>query len=690
MSLVEDLIAQISDPSLRDRLASEVRGIKRQLSWGLTFERHAPEIGWLRNAPIQVGTKVIDRRTVAPWQVTAIDGENLRVEAEGVSRTVQRIEVLVEKRFDEPVYPALTSLGSVRCGPPLRSSHGVIEADNYQALELLAFVLAGQVDCIYIDPPYNTLDDDWKYNNKFIDSNDAGRHSKWLSMMERRLKLAKVTLKDDGIVVVAIDKNEHAYLVMLLEQLFPGYDITSVAVVHNPRGVQGDNFSYTHEFAVFVIPGKGAIAKRPLLEGLSDDKAYPSESEEGEEMAMPAAGDGQGSADDGELPKSESSPFRNWGGESLRSDAKNCFYPVLVRDDLVVGFGEVPADDFHPTGVNVPRKDGTTEVWPIDPKGVEHKWRYARQSVGDIKQQLLVRHIRDRLDIDIAKDTAAFRTVWRNPRYDASTHGSQLIGKFIGEPFPYPKSLYTMRDVLYVATANKPDALILDFFAGSATTLHATMLLNAEGYPDAEGRQEVGRRRCLLVTNNEVGKKAGKRLNDEGYFEGDPEFERHGIFEAVARPRVTAAITGTRPDGAPVKGRYLDGRPFADGLAENAEFFRLDFLDPIDIRLGLRFAALHPALWLMAGGIGEREEIDTTAPYALPDQSPYAVVFDASGVGELIERLKGRPDVSRVFVVTESDDTYAAVAERLPKTIKTTKLYGDYLEAMRRPEGSAR
>src|SRR5207249_1068709 len=135
------------------------------------------------------------------------------------------------------------------------------------------------------------------------------------------------------------------------------------------------------------------------------------------------------------------------------------------------------------------------------------------------------------------------------------------------------------------------------------------------------------------------------RLNERGYFHGDPTFEAAGVFEAATKPRITAAITGVRHDGRPVEGTYLDGRDYAAGFPENVEFFRLNYLDPAEVEFGLRFADLHPLLWLRAGGIGEREKLNSAVPLGLPSSSPYAVLFDPSGLPDLLAALPARPDI---------------------------------------------
>ena len=131
--------------------------------------------------------------------------------------------------------------------------HTLIEADNYHALQLLEYLYAGKVDCIYIDPPYNTGAKDWKYNNDYVDGNDAYRHSKWLSFMQRRLQLAKKLLNPaDSVLIVTIDEKEYLHLGCLLEELFPSAQIQMVTDVINPGGTNRENeFSRVEEY-IFI------------------------------------------------------------------------------------------------------------------------------------------------------------------------------------------------------------------------------------------------------------------------------------------------------------------------------------------------------------------------------------------------------------------------------------------------------
>jgi adenine-specific DNA-methyltransferase len=271
------------------------------------------------------------------------------------------------------------------------------------------------------------------------------------------------------------------------------------------------------------------------------------------------------------------------------------------------------------------------------------------------------------------------KTVWWETRHDAGTHGTTLLNTFLGSrgAFSFPKSVYAVRDTLATVVRDRPNALIVDFFAGSGTTLHATWMLNQE---------DGGARRCVLVTNNEVADKVANRLmrdKENPHFRGDPEFEANGVFELAARPRLEAALTGLRPDGTAIPGNYVSGRPYSGGYDENVEFFRLDYLDPVLVELGRCFEALHPSMWLRAGGVGERESLDTVGRFAIAPNSPYAVLFDPSGMPGLLDGLAARHDIAYVFIVTDTDHAYADLASALPHGIIAVQLYRSYLDNVR-------
>lgn len=354
-----------------------------------------------------------------------------------------------------------------------------IEGDNLEVLKLLQETYLGKIKMIYIDPPYNTgnnliykndfsqniseylansgqFDD---YGNALVQNPDTnGRfHTDWLNMIYPRLRIAKDLLTNDGVLVCAIDENEVDTLSMVLKQIFgeSSYEHTCVTIVHNPRGQQGTNFSHTNEYAIFVYPKRmKAIADRVIAD---EDVSW--------------------------------SQLRNWGSESERSDARNCFYPVYVKDGKIIGFGQVSPDNFHPKQTE--DVDGVSHVYPIDRNGVERKWRYARQSVESIWNMLKARPTGSGYEILIGKTFGVQKTVWTDKRYDANEYGTKIISDLVpNNGFTFPKSLWTVYDSIWAGTANSKDAVILDFFSGSATTAHAVMQLNAE---------DGGKRKFIMV-----------------------------------------------------------------------------------------------------------------------------------------------------------------------------------------------
>lgn len=275
--------------------------------------------------------------------------------------------------------------------------------------------------------------------------------------------------------------------------------------------------------------------------------------------------------------------------------------------------------------------------------------------------------------------------MWNRTSHYARTHGSQLISKLVpGSDFPYPKSLYAVEDALRVATGDKPNALIVDFFAGSGTTMHATARLN---------RQDGGQRQSIVVTNNEVSELDSAMLADMGAKPGDDLWEQAGIFEQVTRPRIESAITGRTPDGESVEGDYnfTDEFPMAEGFEENVEFVELTYLDAEEIELDMAFTSIAPLLWMRAGSRGPVIEERTDAagdplPYATTDV--YAVLFDPDHWRSFIEELPG--SASTVFVVTDSASVFAGVASELPDGLDVVRLYENYLSTFAINQGGRR
>ena len=248
MALLQDLIQQIDDPALRERILQETNKLLKQKKFGLVFEEHLPECTPLYDVPIRVGSKVALKTGYVSdiytgyvsdiYTVIKIDGDEVQCDRRETHEQMKFKlgELVTVVEFGEPIYPTLKLLDSVENAPDSGLWHTLIEADNYHALQLLEYLYAEKVDCIYIDPPYNTGAKDWKYNNDYVDSSDAYRHSKWLSMMEKRLKIAKKLLNPkDSVMIVTIDEKEYLHLGCLLEELFPDARIQMISTMINPR-----------------------------------------------------------------------------------------------------------------------------------------------------------------------------------------------------------------------------------------------------------------------------------------------------------------------------------------------------------------------------------------------------------------------------------------------------------------------
>ena len=392
----------------------------------------------------------------------------------------------------------------------------LIEGDNFHALKILEQTHRESVDVIYIDPPYNTGAKDWKYNNSYVEKENAFRHSKWICMMEKRIRIAKKLLKENGVFICAIDENELAALWLLLEDIFgSSYVIDCISIVHNPRGVQGNNFSYVHEYALFVYKkGLEIIGTKSVLADEIDWRN-----------------------------------LRDNGGESLRTDARNCFYPILIKDGKIVGFGEdITRTDIHPKQTEYDTENDIYMVYPIDIQGIERKWRYARDTVEGIEHLLrVVTKKGGNFEIELGKDFESYKTVWTDKLYDSNEYGTKILNSMVPKnDFSYPKSVYNVKDCLLAVVKNNPNAVILDFFAGSGTTAHAVQLINKEF---------GGNRQFILCTNNAVGEKREKEYRKK-YGEIKPELkrwknwcEKYGIASSITYPRIRSLYHGYSHSG---------------------------------------------------------------------------------------------------------------------------------------------
>ncbi len=700
MSRLTDLIqkAKAEDPQLGADLEREFRALSSRLSFGLNFERHKPEAVELPNRPVRKGDKV---RVLPPrgetkkgdqrlWRVKAI--RKVKKEAdlelpdadESEAQTVALDDLVVIAEFGDVIYPGLVSTGKVSRveGKPC---HTVINGENYHVLKALAWTHRGKVDAIYIDPPYNTGAKDWKYNNDYVDGEDQYRHSKWLAMMERRLLVAKELLNPaDSVLIVTIDEKEYLRLGLLLEQIFPEARIQMVSSVINRKAVaRASEFGRSDEYIYFVMFGAAGPTKQPLS----------SEWRLGDPTK-------KASRDDIQWVK-----LRRVGTGATRLDSPGCFYPIYIRQNPEGSAIIEEIGDVLPPEKERPIAGKRIAIWPIRSGGIEGRWQMtpenARELVtkgylklGPYKEEktaiyYLPRGERERVesgafpvvgrraDGSVVIDATNYKPEyvpsahWNIAAHNASENGTRLLSKFLpGCPFPFPKSLYAVEDTLRFFVANKPEAIILDFFSGSGTTAHAVMRLN---------KQDNGNRQCISVTNNEVGADEQKSLREKNLRPGDPDWEKLGICDYITKPRVKAAITGKTPECKPIKGDYkfTDEFPMADGFEENAEFFTLTYETPLAVSYQTAFARIAPLLWLRAGSVGER--IDKLPAEGWEVVDAYGLLIELDRATDFLKAVHKAKELRIAYIVTDDERRFQSLARRLPEGVEAIRLYESYL-----------
>ena len=376
-------------------------------------------------------------------------------------------------------------------------NHIIIEGDNLEALTALSYTHEGKIDVIYIDPPYNTGNKDFVYNDSYVDSEDSYRHSKWLSFMNKRLKIAKRLLTERGVIFMSIDDNEQANLKLLCDEVFGATNFIANIIwekADSPR-MDAKIISSRHDFIVAYAKD---ITTLPLNKLKVSDvpEHYNKTDEKGRKYYL--------------------KPLRYMGNADRREDRPNMYFPIIAPDG--------------------------TSVLPIRADGSDGRWRWSREKVEEEKNRLeFVKtkkgwSVNTRLYADNMSDIPV-ETLWYNKDVESNRQAIATIKQIFGseKTFTNPKPVKLIQRIIQITGNNS--SVVLDFFAGSGTTLHATMLQNAE---------DSGCRQCILVTNNE-----------------------NGICENVTYERNNRVINGyTTSNGAEV-----------EGLKNNSlRYYRTDFI----------------------------------------------------------------------------------------------------------------
>lgn len=335
------------------------------------------------------------------------------------------------------------------------NSNLIIKGNNLLAISSLLKKYEGKIKCIYIDPPYNTHSaaNTFAYNNSF-------NQSTWLTFMKNRLEFAKKLLSPDGLIICAIDHNELCYLGVLMDEIFGVENQMGIlAVVHNPGGRQDEKFFPTaHENMLVYANDITRVKINNLPPSEEKLKEYKLSDECGNYKLR---------------------GFRRSGNNSRRTERPALYYEIFV-DPISQ---KISLENFY----------GAVRILPIDDSGIERCWRWGPETLLAKKDKYLeIKNVNGKIDLYIKERESDYqgerpKTIWDKSIYSGQTATNELKKLLGNNAFSYPKSIYLMIDVLYVAT-NKDD-VVLDFFGGSGTTAHAVMALN---------KRDGGNRRFIL------------------------------------------------------------------------------------------------------------------------------------------------------------------------------------------------
>lgn len=352
----------------------------------------------------------------------------------------------VEERLRDEL-PVLTEVKerALISDVPDAPNHILIEGDNLEALTALSYTHEGKVDVIYIDPPYNTGNKDFVYNDKFVDSEDDYRHSKWLSFMDRRLRIARRLLSNKGVIFISIDDNEQAQLKLLCDEVFVnGYIATLVWKSKSGGANDSKYFAVDHEY--ILVYSSHPLVVPPFMDNQSEVSTSYNLSDEKGDYSLD------------------------------RLDKQSIRYSESLDYEITGPDGQI----YRPRHKNPLRPNAT--------------WRWSRQTVQERFDELVFKN-GNVYTKNYRKEANIARSLLFDERFGRTRTGKTELAVIAPlSKFNSPKPSKLIKHLINISSGK--ELTVLDFFAGSGTTLHATMQLNAE---------DGGHRKCILVTNNENG-----------------------------------------------------------------------------------------------------------------------------------------------------------------------------------------
>jgi adenine-specific DNA-methyltransferase len=426
--------------------------INTKKRYGLVWEEKPEEMEELLRHKLPVLKEIAERRILGPMIQTNVVAEN---------------PILFANENNISQMPI--------CTP----NHILIEGDNLHALTALSFTHEDKIDVIYIDPPYNTGNKDFKYQDafkdepEFIDKEHPFRHSTWLSFIYKRLQIAQRLLKDNGLIYISIDDNEQAQLKLIADEIFTEKcHVATLPVIMNLKGNQDNyGFSDTHEYC--LVYTKRFQAKEFGYFILNEEDLFNDWLEDDYGLYKKADG------------------LRATGVNAPRNKRPNLFYPIFINPN---------SEKFYTTEDNISKANDDIALWPINEDGEELSWYWKKSNVNDFNYNLILTRARGGGFSIYKKQRPALgdlptkkpKSIFYKSEYSTSSSTTELKKMFGAKVFNAPKPVPFLKDLLTISLPK--NGIVLDFFAGSGTTMHATMELNKE---------DGGYRKCILVTNNE-------------------------------------------------------------------------------------------------------------------------------------------------------------------------------------------
>lgn len=536
---------------------------------------------------------------------------------------------------------------------PDAPNHILIEGDNLEALTALAYTHEGKIDVIYIDPPYNTGNKDFVYNDSYVDREDGYRHSKWLSFMNKRLQIAKSLLSSGGVIFISIDDNEQAQLKLLCDEVFGAKNfVATLPTIMNLKGNQDEfGFAGTHEYTLiyclsydYCVIGQLPLEDEELDDWQIDEKGY----------------------------YKKGANLKSTGINAPKEKRPNLYYPILVNK-ITSSVSTITKDEFCCIYNKDLKQHNEEYLAQLRTKyeslgfyfllpatgGKGMSWRWGWQKVKTESDEIIVCMNGDEVSLYKKQrpqlgemPSKKPKSIFYKPEYSSGNGKAELLSVLGESLFGYPKPLKLIMDFLTICS--RKNSTILDFFAGSGTTLHATMQLNAE---------DGGHRKCILVTNNE-----------------------NNICENVTYERNKRVIQGyTTPKGEEVEGLHNN----------TLRYYRTNFLSRDKsvknmrqlVRLATDMLCIKNDVYTEAEFCGKHINPNIARYFDNGQGNRMLVIYEERAISLLVQLMAQNEDdgiKTMVYVFSPGADPYTDDFEDVAERVKLCALPSAIYEAYKR------